>query len=467
MVSTLIKNALLVTPREDGIYVRENRGLAIEGDTIVAIGETGEVSKTHRCDTIIDASRCAVIPGLIDAHIHTPESILRGLAQDVPEKDWMHKTMDPLSGNLTKEDYIIGSKLCVLEAMKSGTTCFNDYAYNMDQIIKDVFRPSGARANVCSTINELGSQKRAAGSLYQFDEAVGEKKFKDGIALVKNWHGELDGRITCLYGPQAADMMSADLLTRVREQAIEDDCCLHMHIAQGARERGQMMERYGLSTVEYLKGIDYIDSRLIAVHCHDASDEELKTLAKNGSRMVGCPGSIGLIDGIVPPLHTFTSFGGIAALGSDQGPPDGSVMFAQMRYAAILNKTHHRDPTVLPTEQVFRMATIDAARCHSLESSIGSLEVGKRADIIIVDLDNACLIPTLTKSVQNIIPNLVYYTTGSEVRDIIVNGSIVKQNGVMVTLDEETILAEAQRAAEKLIERSLRDLKDANSPYLV
>ncbi|MFW9844843.1 MAG: amidohydrolase family protein, partial [Candidatus Thorarchaeota archaeon] len=145
-----------------------------------------------------------------------------------------------------------------------------------------------------------------------------------------------------------------------------------MHVAQGNRERKQMEGRYGKSTIEYLNQLDFIDSNLIAVHCHDASDEELQILAQNGGRMVGCPGSIGLIDGVVPPLHSFRQAGGIAALGTDQGPPDGNNMFTAMRYAAILNKVKHRDPTVLPAERIFKMATLDAARCHGLEM-IGTL----------------------------------------------------------------------------------------------
>ncbi|MHA1943082.1 MAG: amidohydrolase family protein, partial [Candidatus Thorarchaeota archaeon] len=250
MESLLIENAIIVTPYENGVRVIERGGLAIEDDNIVALGRTEDVSKSFKSESVIDAKNCIVLPGLIDAHIHTPLSLLRGLAQDVPETDWMHKTVDPLSRNLTIEDSVIGSKLSVLEAMKSGTTCFCDYSYNMDRIIEEVYSPSGARANVCSTINELGLQKRASRTLYQFDEEVGEKKFKDGISLVKKWHGQLDGRITCLYGPQAADMMSSSLLLRVRKKAIDDDVNLHMHIAQGGRERMQIQERFGLSTVE-------------------------------------------------------------------------------------------------------------------------------------------------------------------------------------------------------------------------
>ena len=182
--------------------------------------------------------------------------------------------------------------------------------------------------------------------------------------------------------------------------------------------------------------------------------------------MVGCPGSIGLIDGVVPPLHSFIQAGGVAALGSDQGPPDGSNMFTQMRYAAILNKVKHRDPTVLPAERIIRMATIDAARCHGLDSSIGSIGVGKKADIIILRPDIPNLVPVLSGTVKNLIPNLVYNATGSEVRDVIINGEIIMQDGVVKTMDEAQIITDAQRAGEQLMANSYMDLKEADSPFL-
>lgn len=463
MTSIFIKNALIITPKQGQIKFYDPGYIEIEGDRISGIG-SGSASMS--ADLVIDAAGGIVLPGLIDSHIHTPESLLRGLAQDVPEKDWMHKTLGPIIRNMTPDDWIIGAKLCVLEALTSGTTTFCDYAYNMNKIIEEVHKPSGVRANVCTTINEFEQGKRSAAELYEFDSGAGEKKFKDGVKLVKDWHGKLDGRITCLYGPQAADMMSSELLLKVKEKAIEDGVLIHMHIAQGNRERKQMEARYGKSTIEYLMSIDFIDSNLIAVHCHDASEEELHTLAQNGGRMVGCPGSIGLIDGVVPPLHSFVQAGGVAALGSDQGPPDGSNMFVQMRYAAILNKIKHRDPTVLPAEQVFRMVTIDAARCHGLDKTIGSLEVGKKADIIILKPDVPNLVPILSGTVKNVIPNLVYNATGAEVQDVIINGKIVKQDGVVLTMNEKEIVTGAQKAAEQLMANSYMDLKEANSPFL-
>ncbi|MFW9844842.1 MAG: amidohydrolase family protein [Candidatus Thorarchaeota archaeon] len=205
MTSIFIKNAIIVTPKQDKIKIYEPGFMEIDGDRISGIG-TGSASMS--ADLVIDAAGGIVLPGLIDSHIHTPESLLRGLAQDVPEKDWMHKTIGPIIRNMTLDDWIIGAKLCVLEAVKSGTTTFCDYSRNMDKIIEEVHKPSGIRANVCVTINEFGEGKRTE-ELYEFDSTAGEKKFREGIKLVKDWHGKLDGRITCLYGPQAADMMSS------------------------------------------------------------------------------------------------------------------------------------------------------------------------------------------------------------------------------------------------------------------
>ncbi|MGY5874368.1 MAG: amidohydrolase [Candidatus Thorarchaeota archaeon] len=464
MASLLIKNGYIITPKDDGMQVIENGAIAITEDRIVAMGPTDEVTATFSGDITIDASHHAILPGFIDAHIHTPLSLLRGLAQDVAESEWMHKAVDPFSRHITKESAVIGSKLCVLEALKSGTTCFCDYGYHMSEIVEQVYRPMGVRANVCSTVNELGPQKRESGALYQFDSAVGEKKLRDNRDLINRWHGSENGRITCLFGPQAADMMSKELLLHVKELAAERGLSIHMHVAQGGRERTQMVKRYGKSTVDHLREISYLDSQLIAVHCHDTTPEELQILANSGVRMVGCPGSIGFIDGIVPPLHSYLQAGGIVALGSDQSPPAGNTMLAQMKYAAILNKVKHTDPRVLPAWQVLRMATIDAAKCHGLEFRIGSLELEKKADLILIDLKQFHLTPSLSSPVRNLIPNIVYHANGSEVSTVIVDGKVIVKEGRVVTIDEQAVLKEAQQAAESIANSAEIDYKDIDSP---
>lgn len=463
MTSILIKNGYIVTPRGPTFQVIKNGALVTQDDKIVAVGPTKKVVKEYQADISIDATGKAVLPGLIDAHIHSPLSLLRGLAQDVAETEWMHKTVDPFSKHFTNELAIIGSRLTVVEALKAGTTCFCDYGAYMSDLVQHVYKDIGVRANVCSTINELGLQKREAGKLYEFDRDIGEAKLKENLDLVEKWHGELDGRITCLFGPQAADMISKEFLVDIYDIAVERGLSIHMHIAQGGRERKQMTMRYGKSTVALLKDLDLLGPHLIAVHCHDASLEELRFLSNSGATMVGCPGSIGMIDGIAPPIHDYLLSGGIASIGTDQCPPTGHNMFLQLKYASILNKTKHQDPTVLPTSTVLRLPTINAAKCHGLESSIGSLEPGKKADVILLDIDRGHLVPLLQKPIRNIIPNIVLHATGSEVSTVIVDGKIIMEDREIKTIDERTVLKEAQSAAERLAERAEKDFIDADS----
>jgi 5-methylthioadenosine/S-adenosylhomocysteine deaminase len=233
MSSILIKNGYIVTPKGDGIQIIDDGAIVIEDDTIAAVGESNEVAREYSCEIVIGARKHAIMPGLIDAHIHTSLSLLRGLAQDVPEIEWMHKTVDPLTRHFNKEISIIGSKLCILEAIKSGTTCFCDYGSHMNEVAKQIYQESGVRANICSTINEIGGKKRDTGHLYEFDADIGNQKLNTGINLVKKLHGKANGKITCTFGPQAADMMSKSLLLEIKELANEYRLPIHMHIAQG------------------------------------------------------------------------------------------------------------------------------------------------------------------------------------------------------------------------------------------
>jgi 5-methylthioadenosine/S-adenosylhomocysteine deaminase len=333
----------------------------------------------------------------------------------------------------------------------------------MNEIAEKVYETVGVRANLCSTINELGTHKKKANELYTFDVNVGEEKLRDAIDLIRNWHEKAKGRITCHFGPQAADMMSREMLMHIKELSEEMGLHIHIHVAQGGRERSQMIKRYGKSTVAYLKELGYLDENLVAVHCHDATDDELKWMAKSKVRMVGCPGSIALIDGVAPPLHAYVNAGGTAGLGSDQCPPAGHNMLAQMRYAAIVNKIKHTDPTVLPAWMLFRMATIEAAKCHRLDHLIGSIEVGKRGDVILVQLNRPNLTPIVSKPLRNLIPNLVYHATGDEITTAIIDGKIVMENRKVQTMDERTVLNEAQEAADKLTNLGKRDFMEANS----
>jgi 5-methylthioadenosine/S-adenosylhomocysteine deaminase len=231
-----------------------------------------------------------------------------------------------------------------------------------------------------------------------------------------------------------------------------------MHVAQGDREMNQMLKRHGERTPAYLDRIGYLDEQLLAVHLTEATDAETALIASRGAAMVLCSGSIGIIDGIVPPAHVFRQHGGAVALGSDQAPGNNCMnIFNEMKLTALFNKIKYRDPTVLPAWEVLRMATIEAATALGMADEIGSLEPGKQADLILVDLAEPNLCPVLTDPVRNIIPNLVYSASGHEVRTAIVAGKVVMADRRVLTVNEAAIRGEAQAQAEAISRRVAAD----------
>ena len=450
----------------DGVGSVIDGAVAIEGHDIVAVGKTDDVAKKYgAAEHIIDASGKAVLPGFIDGHIHTGLSLARGLAQDVPELEWMLKTMTPFTNNYTPEHSILGSRVGVLEAMKAGTTTFGEIGSNMGPVADQVFIPSGVRANLANTINQIGPESRPdPKKLYLFFEDIGERKFKEGIELIKKYDGAGDGRITGILSPHGADMMDKELLIAVKEKAKELGKLAHIHVAQGGREEIQMKMRYGMTTIKYLDSIGYLDDQLIAAHCHQTTDDEVALLAQRGVRYASCPASIGGIDGITPPLGLFIMSGGkYATIGSDQAPGNGHHnMLVEMKVAALLNKTRHRDPTVLPAWKTLRLATIEGAHAVGLGDKVGSLEPGKKADIILLDLKVPHMTPIIYNPMNNIAPNIVYSARGDEVTDVFVNGAQIIEDKVVKTMDEAKVIVDAQRIAVEIADGAAQEFLDGN-----
>lgn len=464
--SILIKNGFLLTMTGDGVGSIIDGTVAIEGQDIIAVDKTEKIINDYgSADLVIDAKGKAVLPGFVDGHIHTGLSLARGLAQDVPELEWMLKTMAPFTANYTPEHSIVGSRLGVLEAVKSGTTTFGEIGSNMGPVADKVFIPAGVRANLANTINQIGPESRPdPKALYIFFKDIGEQKLREGVELIKKYDGTGEGRITGILSPHGADMMDKELLLTVKEKANELGKLAHIHVAQGGREELQMKMRYGLTTIQFLDRINYLDDGLIAAHCHQTTNEEVELLAKRGVRYASCPASIGGIDGITPPLGLFIQSGGkYATIGSDQAPGNGHHnMLVEMKVAALLNKTRHRDPTVLPAWKILRLATIEGAHTIGLGDKIGSLEPGKKADVILIDLQVPHMTPVIHNPMNNIAPNIVYSARGDEVTDVIINGNCVVKNKEVKTMDERKIIEDAQEVATKIAEEAAETFLGGN-----
>lgn len=457
-VTTLITHAHLFSMQGEGVGYIGDGAMAIQGKQIAAVGTTTDLLARFTAAETIDATGHALLPGLIDAHMHTPLAIVRGVAQDVSH--WMQKALAPYARHLTPEASLAGVKLNVLEALKAGTTTMGDYTKPIPGWA-EVFEQVGVRARLTPTINALppgGMAGWKVGDVYPLDEKVGQTAIDEGVAFARDWHGAAGGRITVMLGPQGPDMISKAQLLQVKEIAQREGLMIHLHTAQGDREIDQMLKRFGKRTPAYLQEIGYLDEQLLAVHLTEATDEETELIARSGARMALCSGSIGIIDGIVPPAYVFRRAGGLVALGSDQASGNNcNNIFNEMKLTALFNKIKYKDPTVMPAWVVLRMATIEGARAIGLGDQVGSLAVGKQADLILVNLNELNLLPTLVAPIRNIVPNLVYAGTGREVTLVMVDGKVLLRNGKILTADEEAVRTEAQAQATAIAKQVAAD----------
>jgi 5-methylthioadenosine/S-adenosylhomocysteine deaminase len=458
MIDLLITHGDVFTMTGDGVGYLSDGAVALDRGRIVAVGPTSELERGYEAERTIDATLKAVLPGLIDGHLHTVIATLRGLGQDAPT--W-HEGVDPFFEQLNAEAVLAGAQLSAIEAIRAGTTTLGDYGVGI-ALALPFYEKLGIRARVCSLISEVAPVESLLkeGELYPFDPSIGEARLQENLDLVEKWNGAADGRFTVMIGPQGADYCSVELFGKIKETARKHDLKIHMHIGQGPREILQMKNRYGKRPVEFLEEIGYLDEQLLAVHMVLCTDEEVEKIARSGASMAFCPSSLIICDGIVPPADVFLRAGGSVCLGTDEtSSNNGTNLFSEMKLASLALNMKNEDPTRVPTWKVLRMATIDGARAIGLDHEIGSLEEGKRADLILVDLKRPSMLPVLRSPVRNIVPNLVLSARGEEVVMSIIDGRIVYEGGRILTIDEDDLLESAQRVAEDVNERAAAEVE--------
>ncbi len=461
-VDLLVSGPHFYTLEGAGVGYRLDSAMAVDRGKIVAVGPQTEVMAAFTAERTLDASHHVVLPGLIDAHMHTHLGLLRGLAQDT--NHWMMYGLSPFSAALEEEAAALeaGSQLAIIEGIRAGTTTFGDYGNGMDAVCRFIEKV-GVRGRVTVTVREAVRRVYNPGELYEFDASYGNETLGENLAVFEQWHGGANGRITVLFGPQGPDFVSEEMLLKVRRLALERQTKIHMHTQQGERETAQITIRYGKRPIEWLDEIGYLDENLIAVHLTDADEEEAALVARRGASMILCSGSIGIIDGLVPPAHIFQEAGGNVALGSDQAPGNNCHnIFNEMKLTALFNKILYVNPEIMPAWKVLRMATIEGARAIGLGDQIGSLEVGKQADFILVDLRKPTMLPLFTEPMRNIVPNLVYSARGDEVSTVVVDGQIIYEAGRIQTLNEAEILERAQTLAQPIGPKAAAEFRRIN-----
>ncbi len=460
-IDTLIVNADTLTMTGSGVGYADQCAIAVDSGKIAAVVPMADAA-AFQGEEVIDAKDKLVLPGLIDGHMHASLSLFRGLAQDT--RNWMMCGQKPYSSRMDNDSCLRASDVNMLEALAAGTTTFGEYSFpgHIEQQAQFLDR-LGVRGNLTVTVR--GISRQASGGdvddLYVFDDNLARQSLEKNLEIYDKWHGR-HSRFTVCLGPQGPDFLSRDMLVTCKRAAAERNMRLHVHLAQGDRETIQMRKRYGKRSVAFMDELGYLDHHLLAAHLTDATDEEVQLLARRGVSMVLCSGSIGIIDGEVPPAWPFLQAGGYAALGTDQASGNNcNQIINEMKLTALFNKIKYKDPEVMPAWRVLRMATIDGAKALGLGDRIGSIESGKEADIIFIDLRAKTMMPVVKHPVRNYVPNLVYSARGSEVCRVMVAGRTLYRDGKFLTVDEVPLLdALAQRSGEFFSRFPLEAVKD-------
>jgi 5-methylthioadenosine/S-adenosylhomocysteine deaminase len=459
-----ITNVLALTMRDDRLGILENATIGVDDGEVVFVGPTVELEEQPA--RTIDGEGLVATPGLVNVHAHTSLTLLRGGAQDVPEIEWMNRALGPLSAAMEPADHVVGARLSVLEALRSGVTTVGEYARDVDRLLEDVYDPLGARIVATETINAIDGPTDDLGpdEPYPLSEAQGWAGLERNEALFDACADR--ERATALYGPQALDMVPRDLLEEIRDRATELDRGIHMHVAQGGREQRQIEARYGTeqTTVRVLEELDLVSERLLGAHLHGATAEERRRLAAAGVRMAANPSSIAAIDGVTPPLVEYRKSGGVAGIGTDQAPgPGGHDFLRELRTTALLAKTKRTDPTAFLAWEALRVGTIEGARALGIDDRVGSLEEGKRADLVLFDLEHPSTAPVVTEPLHTAVPNLVYGANGGVVDTVLIEGEPVLEDGELQTADEGEIVAAANERATDVFDRAGDAWRDAGS----
>ena len=418
----LIKNGYVVSMVSDVVKT----DLLIEDGKIAFIGNTDV-----EADKVIDATDKIVMPGLINAHTHVPMSIFRGYSDELTLNDWLRKKMWPIEDKMTADDAYWASMLSGIEMIKSGTTTFNDMYFFEDEIAK-MAEQLGMRAILSRCIIGEG------------EDMI--KKAEDAETLYNNYHNKCEGRIKVCVGLHAPNTCPPETIRKGIELADKLGTPIHIHYLETKDEINYINNTYLSSVTEYLKKLGLFNYHVMLAHGVHISDADIDVLKEISGGVVHNPVSNMKLGSGFANTAKLLKNGINVALGTDgQGSTNTLDMFLEIKLAAYMQKGMYNSATAITAEDVLKMATIKGAEVLGIDSEVGSLEVGKRADIIIINTNKPHLCP-----IHNIYSTLAYSVSGDDVETSIIDGNIVMENRVIQNVDEEEILTECNRVTRRL-----------------
>jgi 5-methylthioadenosine/S-adenosylhomocysteine deaminase len=425
----IIKNGTILT-MDSKCSVLKKGLVCIEGDTIFHICSDDE--NTFEADKIIDAKGGLILPGLVNAHTHAAMSLFRGLADDLPLMEWLNNYIFPAEGRMDADFVFSGTLLACAEMIMSGTTTFCDMYLFEDEVAKAA-RLAGMRCLVGEVLYDFPSPNY--GPI--------EKGLAYTEELIKKWQD--DPLVSIAVEPHATYTCSPDLLQAANKLALEYNVPLIIHVAETKSEISEIRKKYNKRPFEHLESLGILGPHFIADHCVHIDESEIKRMVEHGVKAVDNPESNMKLASGISPVSELIASGVTVGLGTDGCASNNNLdLFTEMDTAAKLHKIETMDPTVLDAVTVLKMATIEGAKALGLEDITGSIEVGKKADIIIVDTNKPHLTP-----MYNPYSHLVYAARGNDVSHSIINGQLIMEDRKLLALDLDDILT---RAREKSVQ---------------
>lgn len=418
--------------RDNGLI--DKGALAISGDRIVEVGPEAALNKRYEARRIIDARGGIIMPGLVNTHTHAAMTCFRGLADDLPLMTWLHDHIFPAEAKLTPEVVYQGTRLACAEMILSGTTTFCDM-YLFEDAVAHAAKDTGLRAVVGEVLYDFPSP----------NYGPAEEGLKYTESLIRKWQD--DPLITIAVEPHSAYLCSPDLLRKAKAIADRHGAPMVIHLSESEHEVTQLREKYGRTPAQHLAEIEFLSSKLIADHCVAITQKDMALLKAFDVKVAHNPESNMKLASGIAPVPELLRHGITVGIGTDSCASNNNLdLFQEMDTVAKLHKVQTLDPTVMDAPTVVRMATIEGAKVLGLEDQIGSLERGKRADIIVIDIRQPHLVP-----MYNVYSHLVYAVSGHDVVTAIVDGQVLMEDRVLSTLDVDRVMEDVNRIAERMV----------------
>lgn len=436
-----IKNAFIVTMNKDS-QVYSSGEILIENDRILGVGKV-DPSLVRPEAEIVDGTDKIIMPGLINTHVHTSQQLGRGLGDDVNLLTWLHDRIWPYESSLTEEDSYISTLMCNLELIKSGVTAFAEPGGQFVSSMARAVSEAGIRGALAKSVMDCGE------GLPKAWQRTTDEELEVQEENIRRFHNTADGRVKVWFGLRTIFNASDNLIVRTKELADKYDVGVHMHVAEIKEEVEFARETRGEATVKHLNSLGVLDKNFLAVHTVWLTNEEVEIFRDKQVKVSHNPAAAMRVLGFAK-VPRMLKEGVCVTIGTDGAPCNNRMnMIDEMWLTSLIHKGWRLEPTVVKAQEILKMATINGARAILDEENLGSLETGKKADLIIINPNTVDMLP-----LHDRIANLVSSMHGSNVESMICDGKWIMKNRRVLTIDEEAIIAEAKERAKAIYKRA-------------